>query len=209
MKRMLVVAALAGPMFSGPAMAQMVEHGYVQASGVGTIDAPNVNGEAGVRVTRGLALFVSAGQIDGFESPRLVRPDRFVGAVAKQLSPSVVMSVGASGRYAAAGARYEFGAGRWAVQPYILGSAGLAHLQQRVRFMLSQGHDVTKPVVRFDLLGHDPSGDFTAPMATIGVGASIPLKHLRLDLGYRWSQFMPDGPPVRVGSMTAGVGVRF
>ncbi len=195
---------------SGSASAQMTEHGYVQANGIGTIDNPAMDAEAGVRVTRGLALFVSAGQVDEFHAPRLLRANPFVTGVMQSLAPYVTMSVRASGVYAGGGARYEAGAGRWRIQPYILASIGMARMQQDASFRLSGGgHDVTGPVVRFDLLGRDPSGQVSVPIGTMGAGVSLPMKRLRVDIGYRLSQFVTDGPPVRSGGPTLGLGLRF
>jgi hypothetical protein len=209
MRRILVATLIIALGAASQARAQLVEHGYLQANGAGTANDPSVSAEAGVRLTRGLALFVGAGQIGSFDTPTLFESDAFTDAVIGQLGPSVVTTVEAFGSYVDGGFRYEVGTGRWHLQPYVLSSVGVAELHQRVRFRLWQGRDVTEPVVRFDLLGHDPSAIVLAPMATAGAGVTIPVKRLRVDVGYRLSQFITGGAPVRTGHLMVGAGIRF
>jgi hypothetical protein len=205
----LTIVALAG---AHTAHAQLIERGYIQLNGVGTTDRPGSPGfgaEAGLRAGKGFTLFAVGGQIKPFQSATLLQPNPFAEAVIRNLGSTVVTAVEAAGVYGAGGVHYAPGRTGRHVKPYILGSLGVARVRQDVRFHLDQGHDVTGPVIRFDMLGRDPSAVFQAPMVVAGTGVSVSVRRLRVDLGYRLAQYLTGGPPVRVGYMTAGLGVRF
>ncbi len=209
--RHVQLAATVLVLFAGQAaLAQTRERVYVQASHdtswtSGYVQA--MSGEAGVEVTSRLALFAVVGRLDHFAAPHLLRANPLVDGALTHV-PGVTMSVAGTARYEAAGLRYDLARSRWTIRPYVRGAFGLASVSQQVRFY-SGSRDVTGPLVRLDLLGHDPSGSFRAPLATVGFGAEVPVGHLRLDAGYRLSQFLTTSRPVRVGTATVAVGVGF
>jgi hypothetical protein len=208
MTRLVIAFVMIDLVCAAPSSAQ-TEHAYVQVSGLGTIAEPALSGEAGVRVWQRLAVFVNAGQLNEFKAKRLIETNPFVEYIMRALSPRVSMSVVTRGMYGTAGFRYELNVSRSPVRPYVLASAGIAQIRETARFNLQGGRDVTEQVVRFDLLGRDPSGVRLVPLAMAGAGVSLTLGWMRVDVGCRVSQLVGDAPPRRDVLPTVGLGVRF
>jgi opacity protein-like surface antigen len=98
-----------------------------------------------------------------------------------------------------------------ALEPYVLGGAGIAKLKKDVAFTVA-GSDVTGSLQQppFNtVLGSDLSGSENKAMLTLGGGVAWPLwQHLVIDLQYRYGRIFSD-PGLNINRAGVGLGVRF
>jgi opacity protein-like surface antigen len=172
------------------AQSQGDQRGYITGfGGAGStteVTAPFFGGSVGVNVTPNLQITGDFGRMQDvlahFTREDLSLADKSLTSDTNLTSKSTVKM---PTNFVSGGIRLR-AANNWAVQPYVLAHAGIAHMSPKPTFTL-QGLDITSTVMA------DPytSGVFreeTRPMATFGGGVTaVLMRHVQVDVGYKYS----------------------
>ena len=173
-------------------------------------------GEVGWRIAPRLFVYGDVGQIHNLQ-PSAYQP--IVDSTTALLAGDGLTVSGSTREpawYSAGGLRFETPA--WKnLSPYVFGGAGFARITPAAQFTYSAG----------TLPGATPSpgdnvtqqltslGDFTqpaattAPMLSLGGGVAVPVvRHLSVDVGYRYARIETD-TPLHTQGATVGFGYRF
>lgn len=173
-------------------------------------------GEIGVRVAPRVFVFGDIGQIHNLQ-PSAVQPT--VDSTTALLAGNGLNVIGAAREpawYSVAGVRFEAPA-VMRVSPYVFGGVGFARITPAAQFTYSAGplpgaaptpgEDVTQQLTS---LGYftQPAAT-TAPMLSLGGGGAVPVvRHLSVDVGYRYARIAAD-TALHTQGATVGFGYRF
>ena len=218
MKRFLVSIVLLG--FAGSAWAQGTaakpqpatddSRGYVAVVGGGTYwqtGGALFGGEAGLRITDSLEVFVEGGRMTDVTNKSTkdaaVLINNYIGSLGRGAAGYEVKS---PVNYGAVGARYLLGSGDW--HPYVALSVGGANIERKTTFSLG-GSDITGGLTAVNVqLGKDLAGKSNKGLITAGAGVRMPVGGLLLDLGARYGRIFTD-PGTNLLRVSAAVAYRF
>ena len=186
----------------------------------GHVSARSVGGEAGVRLTDAVEVFVEGGRMDNVATADLDARAQIIATFIRGSSSVVQKST-----YVDAGVKYRFPPMGGMVRPYIGVGIGSAKVTRQVSFAVN-GTDVTSQLLdRFGIqLGNDLTDavDKRFVMVTFGAQALF-AKHFVVDGSYRYGRILPkacsrntcsegeiDGDVgINAQRVQIGVGVRF
>jgi opacity protein-like surface antigen len=177
----------------------------------------NLLGEVGVRVAPHVAVFGNLGQFHNLEpsdTPPSVDSLQTSGLSSDGLDVKASARVPAT--YSVGGVRIS-GTERHRIVPYLLGGAGVAHIEPQATFTvidggldgesLSPGSDVTSKLITLGLFQRPAASNEW--LYSAGAGANVLLdRHLVVDGGYRYDHVSGD-TPLHSQSVTFGLGYRF
>ena len=213
--KLLVMVVTTGLALAGVAQAQSTtaqSMGYVEGvaqSAFGNVTSQSFGAEAGVKVWRGLHVFVDAGDVRDAAPSVLGVNAQTIASFLTQSLTGVAFQVHQPVAFGVAGLKYVIPvAGR--VEPYVLGGVGIARVTKDVTFSVA-GTDVTTTLAQYGVvLGSDLSGRETKAMFSVGGGVMWPAwRRLVADVQYRFGRVSTSGQSLNVNRAGIGIGVRF
>lgn len=182
----------------------------VAQSAFGNVTSQSYGGEIGVTVAPRIQVFIDAGQVRDAAPSSLGTGAQLVAGFLSQTQNAVAFRAKQPVTFGVAGVRYGVPLATTALEPYVIGGAGVARVKRDVSFSVA-GNDVTSTIDQFGVvLGTDLSGSETKPMLSIGGGIAWPAwQHLVVDFQYRYGRIFTASQGVNVNRAGVGVGVRF
>ena len=165
-------------------------------------------GEAGMRLTGGLDVFIEASHMGNVGTTDL---DDRATIIANFLSGTA--STAFKVNMGAVGLRYNIDATP-TVHPYVLAGVGIAQVTTEVEFAVNG--NVIDPATRGVQLGGDLSGRHNKTIVIFGFGVNVPFKtRFFADLGYRYGQILAKtdnfetDKAIPTQRIILGAGIRF
>ncbi len=210
--RRSIVAVLAWAALSGVAFAQSPTaaddaKGYVEVvaqSAFGNVTSQSFGGELGVRVARGLQVYVEGGYVRDTTPSSLSSQAQTIASDITAKAGGGSYSVKQPVTFGVAGIKYLFPVDQSKLAPYLMVGGGAARVEKDVTFSVATGQVSDYVTVGSDLAGHETKG-----MLSLGLGVDWALgKMVVLDLQYRFGRVFTSDP-LNINRAGVGFGIRF
>jgi opacity protein-like surface antigen len=186
--------------------------GYAEVvvqSSFGNVTSQSFGGEIGVTIVEGVSVFVDGGHVRDTAPAELGSGAGLMAAFISRTQSNVTYRAKQPVSFGVAGIRYQIPTSS-RIAPYVMFGGGAARVEKNVTFAVA-GTDVTGSLSQYGVvLGTDLAGTETKGMISAGAGVAwSALRHLVIDLQYRYGRVMTTRQAMNLGRAGIGIGARF